>query len=33
MMKKLPEVAIRSSYFIYTMRNTEWENLEILKLY
>ena len=33
MMKKLSEVAIRSSYFIYTRRNKEVENLEILKFY
>ena len=33
MMKKLSEVAIRSSYFIYTRRNKEVENPEILKFY
>ena len=31
MMKKLSEVAIKSSYFIYTRRNKGWENPEILK--
>ena len=32
MMEKLYEVAIRSSYFIYTRRNKGWENPEILKI-
>ena len=31
MMKKLSEVAIKSSYFIYTRRNKGWENPEILE--
>ena len=33
MIEKLPEVAIRSSYFIYTMRNKGLENPEIFKFY
>ena len=33
MMKKLSEVAIRRSYNIYTRRNKELENPEILKFY
>ena len=31
MMEKLSEVAIRSSYFIYTRRNKRWVNPESLK--
>ena len=33
MMEKLSEVAIRSSYLIYTRRNKGWENPESLKFY
>ena len=33
MMEKISEVAIRSSYFIYTRRKKRWENPEILKFY
>ena len=33
MMEKLSEVAIRSSYLIYTRRNKRWENPESLTFY
>ena len=31
MIEKLSEIAVRSSYFIYTRRNKRWENPEVLK--
>ena len=33
MLNKLSEVAIRSSYFIYTKRNSDWPHPDILKFY
>ena len=33
MLQKISEVAIRSTYLIYTKRNSEWTNPDILKFY
>ena len=33
MNRKTCEVALRSSYYIYTQRNYNWKEIEILKFY
>ena len=33
MLQKISEVAIRSTYFIYAKRNSEWTNPDMLKFY
>ena len=33
MLQKISEVAIRSTYLIYTKRNSKWTNLDTLKFY
>ena len=33
MKRKICEVALRSSYYIYTQRNYNWKEIEILKFY